>query len=229
VGLIVLVIVGVGGYFAYPKLAPLVLGETFTMQSQPTLVVDHYAFGTLQIVANTGGNDIKVNKVSLNSHYTQDKSANSLTIDMSNNIDLASIIITVPAHTNLKLSAPTVMVYGVTGQMQIVDSRNTTILQSTLTGQSSLSGSLIFQGSIDPQATCKISENSGSVDMTLPKDEAFHVDIVGIMGPISSNYPTIEAHANASMMDAVHADVGKGQRATLSLQVNDTVLVFEGV
>jgi hypothetical protein len=220
----------IAAYFVYINVAPA--SQDITMQSHPTIIIDHADLGTMRVRANAGGNDIKITGWKSGMTYTQEQATNTLSIDMSNtNSFYDNITITTPANTDLKINATDIEVFGITGQMTLIANTGTvTLAQSTLTGQSSIQGGkVIFQGTMDPQGSYSFDTNSDSIDLTLPKNAAFHLDITGILGPTVSTFPGIEAQVSSEDMNEIHADVGNAPRATIKMSVNDTLIVIKGV
>lgn len=56
----------------------------------------------------------------------------------------------------------------------------------------------------------------------------FHVDIAGILGPVASTFPSIEAQIKGMDLNEIHADVGSDPGATIKMSVNDTVIAING-
>ncbi len=153
---------------------------------------------------------------------------------------------TVPAQTDLKVDSnnASVLIEGVTGQMTVMTiSGSLTVRHCNLIGPSLLrsnsgelkaledhlsgsvaldnnSGSLTYQGSLDPAGSYHFTGNGQPITLTLPLNSAVHIDATTLnSGSITSNIPGVKAE-NASAGQALHADLGTAPRAQLSLYNN---------
>ena len=57
-------------------------------------------------------------------------------------------------------------------------------------------GPIIFNGIINPQGNYHFNNNSGTVDVTLPTDTAFHLDAKVLNGSLRVNFPGIQVQQN---------------------------------
>jgi hypothetical protein len=226
----VLVPLAIAAFFVYSTFSPGAQ-QNISMQPHPTIIVEHQSIGTVRVHANTGGNAIQITGWKQGMSYTQNQATNTLSIDMSRARGFYdNITISAPANTDLKMDVDNIEVFGITGQMTLITHAGTvTLAQSTLTGKSSIQGGrVIFQGTIDPQGTCSFDTNSDSIDLTLPKNASFHLDIKGILGPVVSTFPEIEAQVKDVYMNEIRTDVGSDPGATIEMSVNSTVIVING-
>jgi DUF4097 and DUF4098 domain-containing protein YvlB len=79
------------------------------------------------------------------------------------------------------------------------------------------SGSIDFQGTLDPNGTYLFRVESGSVDLTLAQNASFHVDATTQSGSIDSDFPSISVQRHDSGAEA-HGDVGAPPLATIVIQ-----------
>ncbi len=81
-------------------------------------------------------------------------------------------------------------------------------------------GSVTFNGSIDPNGTYQFETNTGTVDVTLLGNSSFHVDATADTGSITSEFPEVNVqHPDVSGANA-HGDVGNPPRATVTLKTD---------
>ncbi len=121
--------------------------------------------------------------------------------------------------------------FGVSGTLNLSTSDSRVMLKHvTLEGQSKIGdsgGSIIFDGSIAQGGTPTISDDGCSIDVTLPTNASFHLDLNGILGPIASNFPGVR-NTGPNMTD-LHVNVGSNPSAVkLTLDLNDTFVVLSG-
>jgi hypothetical protein len=141
--------------------------------------------------------------------------------------------ITVPPHVDIALhAASAVTVIGVSGTLNLqTNGSRLTLERVTLEGGSKVSdngGPIVFQGNLSRGSTPIISDNGGSIDMTLPARSSFHLALTGILGPLVANFPAVQAPADA--LSGLQVDVGSNPSAVhLTLDVNDTAVVLQGI
>jgi hypothetical protein len=162
--------------------------------------------------------------------YNEDAAGSIIELTSCDN----GITMTVPPQTNLQIGiADAISVFGVRGTMNLdVNGGRITLIDCTLEGQSKLDdngGAIIFSGDLAQGSSSDISANSGSIDTTLPSTTAFHLEISGILGPLTSNYTEISTPGTLSGSD-LQADIGHPNAGiTLKLDVNDTAMVLHKV
>jgi hypothetical protein len=200
-------------------------GVTISVGAHPTIIGDNCS-GAIFIQAGPAN---QVTFGGLFPQYSQDSAANTVEITQCN----AGLTITVPPQSNIQIDANSeITVLGVSGVMKLsTNGSRITLEQVTLQGASKVEdngGSIIFVGSVAPNSTPTISDNSGSIDMTLPANASFHLDLTGILGPISSNFPGVQTAGPD--MNGLHVDVGNNPAtAKLTLDLNGTsVIVTKG-
>ena len=197
-------------------------GVTISVGAHPTLIGDSCS-GAILIQAGPA-NQITI--AGIFPQYTQDSATNTVEITQCD----SGLTVTVPAETNIQMdAADEITVLGVSGTMKLgTNGSRLTLEQVTLEGQSKIDvngGAIVFAGSLAPGSTPTIDDNSGSIDMTLPANSSFHLDITGILGPIASNFPNVQNPASEA--GDVHIDVGGNPSATkLTLGLNDTTVIL---
>jgi hypothetical protein len=216
--IILLLIVGGLGFF----ISRVRNGVTISVGAHPT-VVGNNCGGAIFVQA---GPENQITFAGIFPQYTQDSSTNTVEITQCNE----GLTITVPPETNIQMDAnDKITVLGVNGTMQLsTNGSRMTLEQVTLQGQSKIDdngGTIVFAGSIAQGSTSTISDNSGSIDMTLPASSSFHLDLTGILGPIASNFPGVQSPASET--SDVQVNVGSNPSAVkLTLDLNDTDVVL---
>src|SRR5215469_18052637 len=215
--------------------------HTFSVGALPTIVINDDV-GTIHV--HTGGNNgsvlVQVTDVNQgfgnnpgNGHvsYNQDGAHNTVTVNAdsgpgffgSNSIDLD---VTAPANSNLQIKTDTgeIDVSGVTGQMSLSSGTGSIHAeQDSLNGQSVLktdTGSVTFEGTIDPKGSYQFETNTGSVDVTLPGNSSFHVDASTDTGSINSDFPGVNVQHGDFTGASVHSDVGSSPSTTVTLKTD---------
>jgi hypothetical protein len=161
--------------------------------------------------------------------YIQDSATNTIEITQCDE----GMIITVPPQADIELhAASAVTVIGVSGILKLETNGSRMTLEGvTLEGGSKVSdngGPIVFQGHLSQGSTPVISDNGGSIDMTLPVESSFHLSLAGILGPLVANFPGVQAPADA--LSGLQVDVGSSPSTVhLTLDVNDTAVVLQGV
>jgi hypothetical protein len=151
--------------------------------------------------------------------YSLDQGSNTITTDS------CDLTIIVPPTTDVKIDADTIDIFGVTGQFALTTNGGSiTLAQDTLTGQSTLDnngGPITFQGALAANEQATFDANGGLIDLTLPGSASFRLNVTGILGTITSEFPEIQA----SQVDT-HVNVGSSPTAQLTLSVNGTPVVI---
>ncbi len=215
--------------------------HTFSVGALPTIVINDDV-GTIHVhTGGTNGNVLvqvtDVNRGLGNNpdngqvSYNQNSASNTVTVNAnsnsgffgSNSIDLD---VTVPADSNLQVKTDTgeVDVSGITGQMSLSSNTGSIhAVQDSLTGQSILktdTGSVTFDGTIDPKGSYQFETNTGSVDVTLPGNSSFHVDASTDTGSINSDFPGVSVQHGDITGASAHSDVGNAPGATVTLKTD---------
>jgi len=215
--------------------------RTFSVGALPTVVINDDV-GTIHV--HTGGTNssvvVQVTEVSggLGSNpdngqvsYNQDSANNTVTVNASsgrgffgsNSVDIE---VTVPTDSNLQIKTDTgeVDVTGVTGQMSLSSNTGSIdAVQDSLTGQSFLktdTGSVTFEGTIDPKGSYRFETNTGEGDVTLPSNSSFHVDATTDTGSINSDFPSVNVQHSDFTGASAHGDVGNVPGATVTLKTD---------
>lgn len=193
-------------------------GTRVATKPHPTLVITSCT-GSIHIQAGKAADQIIIEGFPF-PPYQLDQTSNTVTLG-----DCDRTII-VPAQTDLKIDADTIDVIGVSGQMQLETNGGTiTLTQATLQGQSSLQnngGAVRFSGTVAPQASCTFDVNGGSIDIALPANATFHIDVTGILSSITSDFPNL-----LIQNDGIHADIGTAPNAHLKMDVNDSPIILK--
>jgi len=211
-----LLILGGIGFFFYKWQT----GNVIAVDSGATLFIDECT-GYVHVHASASTNQVVLQGLGgifVFSSHAQDSDTiiiNGCDLDM-----------TVPASINLKINADEIDVFGVSGQMNLTTNGGSIVLvQDTLKGTSVLDnngGPTIFQGSLDSAANPTFSSNGGSVDISLPNDASFHLQIKGSVDTLTTNYPGI-AVANNSIPET---NIGISPQTTLTLDVNGSSVIL---
>jgi hypothetical protein len=196
-------------------------GVTLTVGAHPTLIGNNCT-GTVFVQAGPA------NQVTLSGifpQYTQDNAANTIELD-----ECGGITITVPPVTDLQIdTAEAVTVFGVSGTLKLSTNGSRIALEKvTLEGNSKIDdngGPIVFNGSLAPKSTSTVSDNGGSIDMTLPADTSCQLKVTGISGPLVSNFPGVQAPADTT--SGIQTTIGgSSSTVNLTLEVNDTAMVL---
>jgi hypothetical protein len=138
--------------------------------------------------------------------------------------------ITVPSSADLQLKTSTgeIEVSDVTGQMSLIaDTGSIHANRDLLKGSSVLqtsTGSITFDGSLDPNGNYLFQSDTGTVDVTLPSTPSFHVDATTDTGSINTTFPELPVQHPDATGAEVHGDVGASPNATVTLKT-DTGLI----
>ncbi|MDQ2907533.1 MAG: DUF4097 family beta strand repeat-containing protein [Ktedonobacteraceae bacterium] len=182
--------------------------------SVPTIVIQGQS-GNIQI--NRGLDTDKVTVDTANKNAVQyNKDSNQLTVNDTSD----DLTVTVPGNAILQINTQSgdIDVQGVDGQMNLVSNSGTIHVEhSTLKGQSIMksdSGSVTFNGSLDPSGSYQFESNSDAVNVTLPASAFFHVDASTNSGSIDSDFQVQPAGTQ------MHGDVGNQPRPTITLKTD---------
>ena len=171
--------------------------------------------------------------------FTTSNNGSIITFDdtLSGDLDL-----TVPTTTNLQIDDDGIEVIGVVGQMSLTSpSAAITLIQSTLTGQSKLDnnggpifaledllvgqvtmsnngGPITFSGSVTSNGKYTFSANGSSIDITLPANANFHLDVTGIIDSFTTDFPGLASPDPNS--GEIHQNIGPSPTATIAIDIN---------
>ena len=210
------ILLGVLGFIVYRAQN----GTSVTVGPHPTVIINDCT-GSVHVRAGSANNQVILQQGwAPFVFYSLDQSSNTLTVDA------CDLTIIVPPTTDVKISADTLIdILGVTGQFSLTSNGGSiSLVQDTLTGQSSLDnngGPITFQGALSPQTQTTFDENGGLIDLTLPGNASFHLNVTGIQGTVTSEFPEVQASQND-----IHTNVGSSPSAQLTLSVNDTPIVL---
>lgn len=182
----------------------------------PTVIINDSTGDVLITVGNVGevvvGNPSFIGNSYASMHIGQN--GNTITIDTSAD-RAANLSVVVPSNANVVVhdQSGSVAIKGVSGQMQVttVDG-SINIGDGTLSGTSTLqtdTGSVNFQGSLDPQGTYDFESSTGDVNLALPADATFHLNAsagAGVNNAFSSsassaNGPELTAKSNSGVVN----------------------------
>ena len=164
---------------------------------------------------------------------TAAQNGNTITIQITNDsihfldfsaMSHADLDVTMPATSDLQLKTDSgdVVVTGIEGKLNLAS--NSGSLQATgvsLSSGSELntdSGSLTMQGSIGPDGPYTFQSNSGDVDVALPRNASFHVDLETNSGSITNDFSNAMLHQAPTDGKKITGDVGSSPQATVTLQ-----------
>jgi hypothetical protein len=217
--------------------------RNFAVNTHPQIVVINDT-GSIHVNVGSASNEVTVQATrwiggfgnvtdDIQVRYDQNSEGNTLTVTVermnpSNIPDFnhADIDLTVPATADLHLTSNTGEIWstGVSGQMTLISNTGSiTVRQGTLGGDSRLTtntGSVTFQGAIDPHGSYVFSANTGSVQVTLPHNAAFHVEASTDTGSIMSDFSGVLVTKLNYTRSEAHGDVGTPPRAMLTLTTN---------
>jgi len=185
--------------------------------------------------------DSTQNPVSQAIPYSQSNNGSTITFDVSN-FETDDVDIAVPATTDLTLNTNDgdINVSGITGVMALTSNAGSIIVsQAVLNGQSMLvtnggsiratqvtlngstklstnGNSITFTGSLNPQGTYTFDTTTGTIDITLAANSAFHVDATSDTSSITTNFSGVLVTKNNPGSEA-HGNVGKAPRARLTI------------
>jgi hypothetical protein len=159
---------------------------------------------------------------------------NMLTINGDSiNAALVDFDLTIPktfesTALNLTTRNGDIAVMGITGPMHLQsDSGSIEVTARSLGGDSLLttnSGSLVFNGTLDPGAIYKFETSRGGIDVALPSDAAFQLDAQNGIGMIATDFPGISVRRSGPQDIEAQAVVGNppinSTRAHLILRSN---------
>lgn len=217
-GLIVLLLIAGGLGFILTRAHN---GVTLSVGAHPTISADD-CHGPVLIQAGAAR---QVTLGGIFPQYRQDASSDTIEITQCE-----EMTITVPPTANIQVSAAdTITIIGVRGTLDLdTNGSRITLAQVTLEGQSKISdngGAIVFNGAIAQGSAPTIGNNSGSIDITLPADAAFHLALTGNLGPIASDFPGVQNSVNEA--GDVQVDIGGSAASTrLTLDLNDTAVVL---
>ena len=205
---------------SFEKMGPV---QTFPVGIHPTIVVN-YLNGDIHV--HSGGNvntvAVQVTGMDAGAPNIQQGSNGSLIVTGANSDESAhtNIDITVANEADLVLNTTSgdIDVQGVDGQMQLTSGDGSITLTQVALARNSVvkadSGSITFAGSLDPQGTSQFETGSGTVDVTLPPDASYHLQVNNNGGTFNSDFPLNLSPSNGNTFHA-KTDVGKSPRATL--------------
>ena len=204
---------------------------SFSVGTHPTIMIsngfaktDVYVGSAKTVTLNLAGQNVGAGNSSQIS-YDQSKDSNTITV-IVDSLDVP-LEVTVPSTADVQVQTNTgdIDVTGVSGQMGLETNGGAIkATQDSLSQQSKLhttSGSITFNGSLDPKGTYLFQSTDGSVAVTLPSSSSFHVD-AWTHGSISSTFPdfpevTIQFFT-CSFTASASGDVGSPPRARVILQ-----------
>ena len=79
---------------------------------------------------------------------------------------------------------------------------------------------MTFNGAIDRSGTYRFETNTGSVNVTLPSESAFHVDASTDTGSINTTFSQVTVQHHQAVGADAHGDVGSSPMASVTLRTN---------
>lgn len=217
---VVLILLVVGGgitYFIYHAIT----GDVFTLAPHALIALEscsqvHIVGSERETVAIQNGLGGSSYETEGNTLYIKGRRCSEMTV-------------LVPSVSDLLVNASSrIDVSGVTGEMRLT-ANTITVIQSTLEGKSRLEGdnSLLFHGALGQQSQTTIKALSAPIDIELPKDASFLLDVTGSPKSFSTTFQRVELNVeNTNAIADIHSQVGSHPQGELSIQaVNGTVLL----
>ncbi len=219
-----------------PVARPGVDTRHFTVAAQPTLILNNQT-GSLHVQAGPSENEVIVQAVKYGGlfgetddfavRYTQDMEANTITITVDSPphaFDCCKVTfeVTVPRTATLRLKTTTgsIDVRAVSGEMVLsCDTGSIDVQDGTVQGQTRLmatTGSVTFDGAIAPDGSYRFETTSGAVNVTLPRESAFHVKASTMSGALRTDFPGVTVQDLVGHQAS--GDVGDAPRAMISLR-----------
>jgi hypothetical protein len=214
----------------------------FAVSTNPTLVINNDT-GNIHVLAGGTGSEMTIQATkhgasssdvnNLQIRYNQSSADNTITVNVDRpggfnffNSPSVDFEVTMPSTAELQLKTNTggIDVTGVSGQMSLTSNTGSVTARDGTLGAGSMlvsnTGSITFNGSINPSGTYQFGTNTGSVNVTLPGNASFHVDATTDTGSITSSFPGVTVqHPNFTGAEA-HSDVGSSPQATVILRTN---------
>jgi hypothetical protein len=197
-------------------------GATIAVSAHPTLIANS-CNGPVIIQAGPAN---QMTFAGIFPQYSQNSATNTVEITQCD----AGTTITVPPETDIQVDTnDAITVLGVSGVLNLSANGSRITLEGvTLQGQSKIDdngGAIVFTGNIAQDNTSTFSDNSGSIDITLPASLSFHLNLTGILGPIASNFSGVQNPASDT--SSATFDIGSNPETTkLTLDLNDTALIL---
>jgi hypothetical protein len=123
----------------------------------------------------------------------------------------------------LKTTIGNIEVTGVSGQLSLTsDGGSINLSQVTLTRNSSVkthTGTITFDGAIDPDGSYQFESDTGVINVRLPDNASYHLDVTTNGGSFNSDPPIPTPDANQAS-NGFQIDVGKPPRAILILKTD---------
>jgi hypothetical protein len=224
VAAIIALVGSVVGFVFFRPGSGFLSGTTLSVGAHPTIIGD--SCGDMVFVQAGAENQVTITD-SGTYEYTQDSASNTIEFTSCEN----GLKLTVPPETNLQIdTSDEITVLGVSGVMQLsANGSRITLEEVTLQGGSKIDdngGALVFSGSIAQGSSSTLSDNGGSIDVTLRTSASLHLALTGILGPIASNVPGVQTTPENT--SGFKVDVGSNPgTTTLTLELNDTSVVFD--
>jgi hypothetical protein len=196
--------------------------ETFQVSGAPTVVINDPAGNVTVHVGDD--NFVTLNSPSLfgpsdggggQVQTSQSNDGNTINVTVPDGLGSfgGALDVTVPANANIEIQSRTgtITIEGVNGQVTAqTESGSISVINSELSGASTLqsqSGSINFQGSLDPQGDYQFISDSGSVNLLLPADASFHLDASHGSGAFNNAFGSNNV-GNGGPTVAVRSDTG---------------------
>ncbi len=227
--------------------------RNFAVSAHPQIVVINDT-GSLHVNVGSASNQVTIQTTkwiggfgnatdNIQIRYDQNGASNTVNVTVErthvpniSDFSHADFDLTVPATADLHLTTNTGEIWstGVSGQMMLATNTGSiTVRQGTFSGDSQITtntGSVTFQGAIDPHGSYVFSTNTGSVNVTLPHNAAFHVEASTDTGSITSDFSGVIVTKIDYTRSEAHGDVGSAPRAMMTLTTNTgSISLHKGV
>lgn len=211
----------------------------FSVSARPQIIVTNDT-GAIHVNESSSGKDVAIQATRWSSsegtagdfqvHYQQSSDGNTIATFVermnppgTSPTGYVDFDLTIPANADLVLTTNTgsIAVTGISGQMLLTSSAGViTVQRSRLTRDARLitnTGSIVFQGTIDPQGIYQFLTDTGPVNVTLPGDAAFHLDASNGSGTIYIGFPGVTGTQLGPNHSEAHGDIGNPPRARIIL------------
>jgi hypothetical protein len=226
--LVILLIAGIIGFFVYRAIN----GDSYSFAVRPLIALE--GCSNVRVTGSNSGNTVHV-KLEHGRDYERAVEGDTLYLKGLGCFDVS---LQVPAHADLLIKASSLIeVSGVSGQIQL-EGGQIILHKSTFESKSSLKSSsevIYFRGTIADQAELSIIGSSNILDIELPEDAAFYLDITGSPKTFNSSFSELQQVMNGPeasdfrQQGEVHLQVGGDPRARLIINASGTSILLTGV
>lgn len=199
--------------------------RTFTVGAEPHLVVNDFA-GIVTFHADSNSivsiNAIEHTRANNPDPITYATTQNgnaihiniSLSNDSSSDSESVDLDVTLPSKGDIQvtLGSGNIETTGISGLMNLqTNAGNVSFQDGTIRGTSSFlsgAGSVLFDGSLTSGGNYKFETQAGSIDLALPSDSAFVLDVSTSAGEVSNEFNSNTVGVDPTSQLYVHTDAG---------------------